>query len=191
MKKIILSLLVLFSFSLVNAQITDDQYKSLIPYIKAEDWNGAYKSSSKMLKDIGDDNSDNVCLVRFINVYAAAGLVKIEKMKFNKLQNIVDALKGKKILSPDFLASMNPQNTLNKTFFSNFDGLNKGFTTVANKFGKIILYVEYDLTEKIDPRALHGKIVSCGGVIKDIEVNPEKKTDWILKIKVSEAFIRK
>lgn len=191
MKKIILSLLVLFSFSIVHAQISDDQYKSLIPYIKAEDWKTAYNSSSKMLKNMGDDNSDNVCLVRFVNIYAAAGLVKIEKMKFNKLQKIAAQFHGKNILSADFLGSMNPQNTLNKTFFSNFDGENKGFTTVSNKFGKIIFYMEFDFADKIDPRALHGKMQSCGGVIREIEVNPESKTDWILKLKVSKAFIKK
>jgi hypothetical protein len=112
-------------------------------------------------------------------------------MSFKKLEEVVSGMVGKKILSPEFLGSMNPQNTLNKTFFSNFDGLNKAFTTVTDKFGKIILYVEYDIASKIAPRDLHGVMVSCGGVVKEIEVNPEKTTDWIINIKVTEGYIKK
>ncbi|MBN1463000.1 MAG: hypothetical protein JXQ69_05535 [Paludibacteraceae bacterium] len=190
MKKLILSLLVVVSFSAMQAQITDDDYKSLLPYLKAENWKGAYKKSTKMLKNVDDDSSENAALVRFVNFYSAAGMVKQGKMEFEKMKQIAQQWKGKNMLSADFVASMNPQNTLNKTFFSNFDGANKGFTTVTDKFGKIILFLEYDFVKSIDPKALHGTIVSCGGVMNDIEVNPQMKTDWIIKIKVSNAFIR-
>lgn len=190
MKKIILSLLVLFSFSVIQAQITDDQYKSLIPIIKTENWKEAFKASSKILKDAAEDKSENAGLVRFLNVYAAAGMVKDGSMKFEKMQKIANKIMGKNILSANFMASMNPQNTLNKTLFTNFDAANKGFTIVTNKFGKIIFYVEYDIVKDIDPKSLHGTMVSCGGVIKEVEINPDKKTDWILKIRVADAFIR-
>ncbi len=193
MKKLILSLLLLCSFSWMQAQISDEDYKSLLPHVKAENWKKAFNASEELLEDAEEDNAENTenaALVRFTYLYAASGMVKDGKMKFEKLQSLVEKNKGKTILSPNFIASMNPQNTLNKTMFTNFDGLNKGFTIVTNKVGSILFYIEYDIKHKIDPKELHGTMVSCGGKINEIEVNPQKKTDWIFKMKVAEATIK-
>lgn len=191
MKKIILLLLVAFSFSLVSAQIADDDFNKIFPFIKSENWKKAYKASSKLLKEVSDnDTTDNAGFARFLTLYAAAGMVKEGNMEYSDLQVIADQMKGRNFISAYYVASMNPQNTLNKTLFTNFDGLNKGFTIVTTLKGKIIFYIEYDIVKKIIPKELHGTMVSCGGNIIDIELNPDKKTDWILKIKVADAFIQ-
>ncbi len=191
MKKIILSLLVLFSFSLLSAQIADDDFNDIFPQIKAENWKKAYKVSSKLLDDVSEnDTSDNAGFARFLTLYSAAGMVKEGNMTYEELQVITNQFTGKNFISAYYIASMNPQNTLNKTLFTNFDGLNKGFTIVTTIKGKIVFYIEYDIVKDIEPKTLHGTMVSCGGMINEIELNPDKKTDWILKIKVHKAYLQ-
>lgn len=192
MKKSILLLLCVLGLQMAQAQITKEDYKSIIPFLQAEDWKDAYKASSKLLKDNASDTSEYKSMVAYFNVYAAAGMASDGKMKRAKLQEIVAQYKGQKIFMAGHIASKDGRNTLNKTFLSSSAQSSNGFTTVTNKKLKTLLMEDITFAKKLDLEYYFGSTVRCGGTLTDFEVNlDEKNTDWLVKFNVSEGFIRR
>jgi len=193
MKKIILFLLVFSSFTALQAQqITQEDYKSIIPFVQSEDWKSAFKMSSKLLEKAQNDTSEFKSMVSYLNIYAAAGMVSIGKMNIKKLSEITMKYKGQAIFMAGHIASKDGKNTLNKTFLSVLEGKSQGFTIVTDKRAKILLLEDIAFAKDVDPSFYTGSYVRCGGLLKDIEVNTDKNnTDWILKLTVSNAFIRR
>lgn len=193
MKKIILFLLVFSSFTALQAQqITQEDYSSIIPFVKSEDWKSAFKMSSKLLNKAQNDTSEFKSMVAYLNIYAATGLTSEGKMSRNKLSEIALKYKGQSIFMAGHLASKDGRNTLNKTFLSILDGKSQGFTIITNNSAKILLLEDISFAKNVDPSFYAGSYVRCGGLLKDIEVNPDKNnTDWILKLTVTDSFIRR
>lgn len=192
-KSILLFLLCFATFQISQAQkITQEDYKSIIPFLQAEDWKSAYKMSSKLLEKASADTSEYKTMVVYFNIYAAAGMTSENKMNRNKLKEVVDKYKGQPIFMAGHLASKDGKNTLNKTFLSTTDGKSNGFTIVTNRALKIILLEDIALTKQIDPAFYAGSTVRCGGILKELEVNPDKNNnDWIIKLTISNGFIRR
>jgi hypothetical protein len=79
----------------------------------------------------------------------------------------------------------------NSLKFITENGQLQGMTISANIKGTSILCFEYfKYVEPVNPSDYIGKNVRCGGFLKSVEVNPNKSTIWISRIRISDAFAR-
>lgn len=192
MKKSILFLLFLIGFQVTQAQITKEDYKSIIPLLQAEDWKGAYKLSSKLLKDNPADTSEYKTMVVYLNIYAATGMAAENKIDRKKLNEIVSQYKNQLVFLAGHLASKDDKNTMNKTMLSSVNGKSNGFTTITNKQFKVMLVEDISFAKTFDPAFYQGSFVRCGGKLAEIEVNMDKtNNEWLVKLTVTDAFIRR
>jgi hypothetical protein len=138
------------------------------------------------------DNSEYHQMVAYINIYSAAALTSQGKMTRAELKELVTKYKNQTIFMSGHIASVNPKNTLNKTFLSNAGEKTTGYTAIATSDFKIIMAEDIRFNEKLDLNYYFASTVRCGGKLSDFEVNMnENDPSWILKITVSDAFIRR
>lgn len=192
MKKSILFLLFVLGFQLAQAQITKEDYKSIIPYLQTEDWKGAFKATNKLLKNAEADTSEYKSMVVYFNIYAATGLTSEGKMKLEEYKELVTKYKGQRIFLAGHLASRDARNTLNKTFITSSTNGSSAVTSVTTSKLRPLMLEQTDFSKKLDLEYYFGTTIRCGGILKDVEVNMDKESkEWLLKIFVSDGFIRR
>lgn len=192
MKKSILLLLCVLGLQMAQAQITKEDYKSLIPHLQKEDWKAAYKASAKLLSNAQSDTSEYKQMVAYFNIYAAAGMTADGKMKREKLQELVAKFKGEKIFLAGHIASRDMRNTLNKTFISTGDATSSAVTSVTNSKLQPLMLEQVTFNQKLDLEFYFGTTVRCGGVLSDFEINQDQANkEWLVKLFVTEGFIRR
>jgi hypothetical protein len=171
--------------------ITYDDFKGLIPYLRAEKWKSAYKESSKLLKSADKDTSDLKGIVVYINIFSAAGMVSEGKMSYKDLEEKVMPFQGQKVVMPGHPLSSRP-GSLNTLSFSISDSTNTAFTSSTNHLGtNILCFEKFYLKEKINPDDFKNAMVRCGGILEKIELNPNQSLIWIMRLTVTDAFARK
>jgi hypothetical protein len=191
-KKIILTLTLLAGLSLTYGQtITYEDFKSLIPYLKTEDWKSAFKKSSKLLNAAEQDSSDFRAIIVYINIFSAAGMVTEGKMTYKELEKNVMKFRGQKIIMSAHPLSAR-DGSLNSVKFSTTDTTNEAFISAANLKGtNILCFEKFYLKDKINPADFGNSLVRCGGTLDKIEINPNKSMIWILRLTIKNAFARK
>ncbi len=193
MKKIIFLFATFLFAQVLQAQITDEDYRSIIPYLQAENWKKAYTLSTKLLQDTpaDADSSEYRSMVVYCRIYAAAGMASQGKMNCQKLLETLNEHKGQAIFLAGHLASNDRRNTLNKTFLTFTDGKTSAFTTVTSSRLKIILLEEIELAQAVNPETYAGSTVRCGGTLAGISLlNGSSNKECVLKIRVTNGFVR-
>ncbi len=191
MKKFLLLFVFAIGLNAVNAQITDNEYKDLVVYLKSYKYKKAYKVSNKLLEKANSD-SEYKQMVAYINIYTATILTSNGKMTRKELNDIVNKYKGQTIFMSGHIASVNPKNSLNKTFLSNAGEKTTGYTVIPNTSYEIMMTEDITFKQKLDLDYYFASTVRCGGKLADYEVNmDETNNEWILKLKVTDAFIRR
>ncbi len=192
MKKFLLLFVFAIGINAANAQITDNDYKDLVTYLKSYDYKKAYKVSNKLLEKANGNQSEYEQMTAYINIYSATVLTSNGKMTRKELNDLVSKYKGQTIFMSGHVASVNPKNSLNKTFLSNAGDYTTGYTVIPNLNYDIMMTEDISFKEKLDLNYYFASTVRCGGKLTDYEVNmDETNDDWILKIKVTDAFIRR
>lgn len=193
MKKV-LTLIILFiglnqSF---GQTLSYDDFKSLIPYLKTEDWKSAFKVSSKLLKSADKDTSEFHAIILYINIFSAAGMVTENQMTYKKLEKNVMKYQGQKIIMAAHPVTTR-DGALSQIKFEVTDSTNIAFTSATNNAGtNILCFEKFIFKDKINLDDFPEKsIVRCGGTLEKIEINPNKSMIWILRLTVSDAFARK
>lgn len=192
MKKFLTTFVLLLGLTPTQAQtITYNDFKSLIPYLKTEDWKSAFQESSKLLKLANGDTSDLKAIVTYINIFTAAGMVTNGQMTYKELEDNIMQFQGQKIIM-----SAHPLTTkdgsLNCLKFSVSDTTNEAFTTATNTKGvNILCFEKFYFKDKLNPADFMNSFVRCGGTLEKIELNPNKSMIWILRLTVRNAFARK
>lgn len=176
MKPIILSILALLFFTVVKAQSPTRESKDfsdLITSLQNEDWQNANKLSLACLKEVPENDKDNVdaALLRYMFIYSEAGLMNDQKVsKSQALKNIIN-FKGQLIILPGHPVALKyALNTIqlvnNKT-----DSL---FITATNRNGTDIFSFEYVVLKDKWPiddfKNQDGKVYRLGGIIKSLTV---------------------
>jgi hypothetical protein len=200
MKRIFLiTLLCIFTGVLALAQadkkptfvITDTQWKELITALKSENWESAFALSSdymKLMKE--DDEMKTLARLRYMYLYSAAGKVSEDKMSFETLEKTVKDFVGKEILAPYRKIKLDCRGEFNFICPSE-ENKKRTMTTAANKPGTSIFAFEYaDLKETVDFARNSGKQAAVGGIVKDIVPNPNKTTIVIMRIYISDGYIK-
>jgi hypothetical protein len=193
MKKIITIVFIFMVFYQSYGQtLTYDDFKSLIPYLKTEDWKSSFKESAKLLKSANKDTSEFHAIILYINIISAAGMVTENQMTYKELEKSVMKFQGQKIMM-----SAHPVTTksgaLRQIKFDVSDSTNAASTSATNANGtNILCFEKFVFKEKIKLDDFPEKsFVRCGGTLDKIETNPNQSMIWILRLTVKDAFARK
>jgi hypothetical protein len=192
MKAVLICFITCTAIVTLQAQtLTYTDFKNLIPSLNQEDWKVAYKKSGALLDRSLRDTSEIHAMVVYIHLYAGAGMVANGKMSHQKLRKEVLRFRGQRILMSAHPIT-NKEGALNQTLLTTNDTLSTAFTAATNKAGTCIFCFEkFILREKIQAidfplRAM----VRCGGRLENIEMNPNKSLIWIMRLTITDAFIR-
>jgi hypothetical protein len=193
MKKVLTLIILFIGLSQSYGQtLSYDDFKSLIPYLKTEDWKSAFKESGKLLKSADKDTSEFHAIILYINIFSAAGMVTENQMTYKELEKNVMKFQGQKIIM-----SAHPVTTkdgaLRQLKFEVTDSTNTAFTSATNSAGaNILCFEKFIFKDKINLDDFPEKsFVRCGGTLEKIETNPNKSLIWILRLTVTDAFARK
>ena len=171
--------------------ITETQWKDLVAALKAENWEAAAALSSdymKLMKE--DDEKKTLARLRYMYLHSVAGKVFEGKMSFEELEKAVKDLIGKEVVTPYRKITLDCQGEFNLICPSE-ENKKRTMTTAANKEGTSIFSFEYaDLKETVDFSGNKGKQAAVGGIIKDIVPNPNKTTIVIMRIFISDGYIK-
>ena len=174
-----------------SEKLTDRQWQDLLTAVGSEDWNSAYDLSLKYLKFLKDDDeAASIANLRYIYLYAAAGKVSEGNMSFEELEKSVKNFVGKKVVLPYHPITQKCQSAMN--FVCASDGAkNKVFIIATNKTGTTIHSFEYvELKEDFDFAKHDGEDASIGGIVKSIVPNPNKSRAIVMRIYISEGYIK-
>jgi hypothetical protein len=193
MKKTIAFLILFwFLFQAFSQNLTYDNFKSLIPYLKVEDWKSAYIKSSKLLKSSENDTSEFRAIIVYINIYSAAGMVSQKQMSYKTLEKNIMKFKGQKIIMSAHPVT-SKEGAFNQVKFEITDSTNAAVTTVSNSSGtSIFCFEKFIFKDSVNTQDYPERsFVRCGGTLENIELNPNQSLFWIVRLTVSDAFVRK
>jgi hypothetical protein len=194
MRKIILTLLTSLTIatSSFGQSITYDEFKEIIPFVQKEDFKGTYEKTSKLLTSTENDGSDLRGIVTYMNIFSATGMVTLDQMTHEEFEKSTQKFIGQYVVMsahPCIDSEANGYNSIQ--FLTKEKGELEGMTITSNSKKTNILCFEYfDYADKINPSEMIGKNIRSGGVLKSIEVNPNKSKIWIARLRISNAFAR-
>jgi len=192
MRKLLTTIILCFGIHQSYCQtLTDEDFKSLVPYLQKEDWKSAFIQSTKLLNSAERDTSDYHAKILYINIFAAAGMVSVGDMTYSTLSKNVLKFKGRKVIMP--FHPVSDVIPLSATSLTVNDSVNQAFTSAANSLGtNIFCFETFEIKDKINVADFpEGSFIQCGGILSKIETNPNKSKIWVLRLTVSNAFIRK
>ena len=182
------------AFGLYHASaqvISYEDFKTIIPSLQSEDFKEAFLKTDKLLKSTKNDTSDLRGIVTYIDIWSSAGLVSLGQMKYEEFEKNAKQYIGQLLVMPGHPCVDSSKFTANALTFISKNGALIGMTTSANHKGTTILCFEYfKFHDTIDPAGYIGTNVRTGGILKSIEINPNRSTVWISRLNVEEAFVR-
>ena len=189
--KFIFIVLCVTVFKLHAQVLTYTDFKKLVPALTQEDWKTAYKQSGELLASVKDDSTEIHAMVVYIHLYAGAGMVASKQMSYKKLRKEVMRYKGQKIVMAAHPITTK-DGALNQTQLTCNDTACAAYSAAANKNGTTIFCFEkFTLKEKIQPEYFPARtVVRCGGQLENIELNPNESLIWIMRLTVTDAFVR-
>ncbi len=191
MKKLLVLLLITISSSTFAQKLTYDDFKSIIPFLQKEDFKGAFEKTNTLLKKGKADTSDIKAQISYMNIYSAAGMVSKGEMSYDNLEKNMNKFVGKQLKMPGHPCVDSTKQAWNSFQFITQDGILKGMTMGTNRLNtSILLFEYYEFAETLDPNDYIGENVRCGGILKSFEINPNKSGIWIVRIHISEAYVR-
>ena len=174
MKYIILFLLINSScFSQKNdLKHFEKNYNQLVEYLSSENWPKAEKLSKQLLETVEavDSMQTEKMVLRYIYVYANAGLLNQKKISKDQALKNVGFLQSTEMILPAH--PFNSACYVNCTHLAE-DSANTFFTGVNNAAGTQIFSFEYVQIEngiKESKKELEGKYVTLKGVLDEISV---------------------
>ena len=171
--------------------ITYDDFKTVIPFLQKEDFKGAFEKTSKLLSSTQNDSSDLRCIVTYMNIFSAAGMVSFDQMTHaDFLKNAIKFV-GQRLVMSAHLCIDSSSHGYNSLQFVTKDGQLQGMTISANNKKTNILCFEYfKYAEPITATELIGKNIRSGGTLASVEVNPNNSKIWISRLYIENAFAR-
>lgn len=194
MNRIVYSLILATCFATAFAQQpksssteTDEAYEKVLVAVSNEEWEAAVVLSSKLLKQLKDDDK-RLTRVRYIYLYAAAGMVTDGKMEFDDFAKSTKQFIGKEVECPYRVIALECRGAFNLICPSQKqDSL---MVAAANKTGTSILAFEYTKLEKPFDFARHeDEGASIAGTIDAIVPNPNKSRFLVMRLYIRNGRI--
>lgn len=200
MKRFILAALILVlcaAGALAQAQpvsdtLTDEQWMPLYKALESEDWDAGERLASKYLDEVKPQPGDNTLgRLRFMYLYTAAGRISAGKMTYDELEKRIKDMAGKEIVFPGRFIKSKCQTGADFNAVCKAESPYDVMITSSNRAGTTIHSFEYiKLKEKIDWAKTKGKVAAIMGTIESIAPNPNKSRLLIMRIYVTDAFVK-
>jgi hypothetical protein len=164
-------------------KISEAEWNEIVKALKAEDWDKTLILVSASLKKLKTDNENKqLARLRYFQLYSLAGKVSKNPAVYNELEKIANSYIGQDFLMPSREIAADCDKKLNY-ICPVLDTEKVLRVTAINKSATAILSFEYvQLADKFDVIANNGKQVFLGGRLKKIQFNPEKSSDWIMRL---------
>jgi hypothetical protein len=171
--------------------ITYDDFKTVIPFLQKEDFNGAFDKTNQLLSSTQNDSSDLRGIVTYMNIFSAAGMVTLDQMTHADFLKNANKYVGQRLVMSAHPCIDSTSQDYNSLKFVTVDGQLQGMTITANNKKTNILCFEYfKYADSINPSEFIGKNVRCGGTLEAVEVNPNNSKIWISRLHITNAFAR-
>ena len=175
----------------VSGPLTEKQWGDLITALEKEDWITAEKLSwSYLALAKTDDEARTPARLRYMYLYSAAGKVAAGKMSYASLQKRIKDFDGKEIVFPYRPVSNECHGSDSNTICKGQDstrllvmGTNRDYSTIHD-----FEYIK--LKEPFDFEKNHGKQAAIVGHVDSITSNPNRSLALILRIYVSDAYVK-
>jgi hypothetical protein len=168
--------------------VTDDEFQKVLVAVSNEDWDAAVALSSKFLKQMKDDDKRLVRL-RYIYLYAAAGMVTNGKMEFDDFAKSTKEFVGKEVECPYRPITLECRGAFNFICPSN-EKQDRTTVAASNKTGTSILAFEYtQLKEPFDFAHYQDEAASIYGTIDAIVPNPNKSRFLVMRLFITNGII--
>lgn len=196
MKRIVYSIALAACFATAFAQqpkppsiVTDDDFQKVLVAVTNEDWEGAVALSSKFLKQMEDDDKRLVRL-RYIYLYAAAGMVTNGKMEFDDFAKSTKEFVGKEVECPYRPITLKCPGPFNSICPAS-EKKDRVRVAASDKTGTSILAFEYtQLKEPFDFAHHEDEAASIYGTIEAIVPNPNKSRFLVMRLFIANGVIR-
>lgn len=191
--KILSALFLLITFeATVNAQVISyDDFKSVIPLIQKEDFKGAFEKTTALLNATQNDSSDLRAIVTYMNIYSSAGMVSLKQLSHENFKKNAQKYIGQRIVMSAHPCVDSSSMAFNSLKFTIQNNKYQGSIASTNESKTSIFCFEYfDYDQEINPTDFIGKNVRCGGILNSVEINPNKSSVWISRIRITNAFAR-
>lgn len=186
-----IAVLLIIGMNGYGQDIIYEDFKKVIPVLQKEDFKTAFEQTSQMLESSQNDSSDLRGIVIYMNIFAAAGMVSLNQMNHDNFLIYAKKYIGQRLVMSSHPCIDSSSRSFNALKFVTENGELQGMTITANRKGTSILCFEYfRYADAINPADYFGKNVRCGGILESVEVNPNKSTVWISRLRLKESFIR-
>jgi len=168
--------------------VTDDDFQKVLVAVSNEDWDAAVALSSKFLKQMKDDDK-RLLRLRYIYLYAAAGMVTDGRMEFDDFAKATKEFVGKEVEVPYRPITLECRGAMNFICPSN-EKRDRATVAATNKTGTSILAFEYtQLKEPFDFAHHQDETASISGTIDAIVPNPNKSRFLVMRLFISNGEI--
>jgi hypothetical protein len=170
------------------ATVTDDDFQKVLVAVSSEDWDAAVSLSSRLLKQMKDEDK-RLPRLRYIYLYAAAGKVTNGNMEFDDLAKLAKELIGKPVEVPYRPITLQCRGAFNFICPSG-DKNDRIMVAASNKTATSILAFEYtQLKEPFDFQHHVDETASISGTIDSIVPNPNKSRAIVLRLFISNGVL--
>jgi hypothetical protein len=200
MKRLLLAILLIpfiaISFSAqvpkTSNALTEKHWDDLVTALEKEDWVTAEKLSWDYLALVKmDDEARTLARLRYMYLYSAAGKVAAGKMSYDELEKRTKDFAGKEIVFPYRPVKKECRAGFDSNTVCKGNGAKRFFITGTNHDITTIHDFEYiQLKEDFDFEKNDGKLAMIFGRIDSIAPNPNRSRLLILRIYVSDAYIK-
>jgi hypothetical protein len=191
MKKCLIVLTLAFCANCLAQELSQDDFRSLVPFLQKQDYKGAFQRSEALLRQSASDTSDAQAQIAYVNVYASAGMVTVNEMSYKDFEKNIKKFVGKKMKMPGHPCV--PDSV--KVAFNSFQFIRdndklKGFTMTANqKKTNILLFEYYNFTQAPDPKDFVGKTVRTTGILESYELSDSQSKTWIARLQFADPRV--
>jgi len=150
MKKIFMTLILFLGICQSYGQtLTHEDFVSLIPALKEENWKSAFKESTKLLKRSEKDTTEFHSIILYINIFSASGMVSEGQMSYEDLEKNIMKFQGQKVIMPAHPVTTR-DGALSQIKFEVNDSTNEAFTSATNAKGtNSLLFVVAELLTRL------------------------------------------
>ena len=192
MKLIVTFLFALFFSNAVTAQsISYEDFKAILPLLQKEEYKKIFEKTNVLLGKTVDDSSEMRGIVNYMNIFSAAGMVTQHKMTHADFLKNAKKFIGHRLVMAGHPCMDSSGTGFNTLRFVTKDGLLQGHTASTNIAATAIFcFEEFKYATPVNPKDFIGQTVRCGGILENVEVNPNDSLGWISRLFIKEAFIR-
>jgi hypothetical protein len=192
MKFLVTICFTLFFTTAVTAQsISYEDFKTILPLLQKEDFKKVFEKTNHLLANTIDDSSEMRGIVNYMNIFSAAGMVTLRKMTHADFLKNAKRFIGQRLVMAGHPCMDSSGTGFNTLRFETTNGQVRGHTASTNIAATAIFcFEEFKYATPVNPKDFIGLTVRCGGILENVEVNPNNSLGWISRLFIKEAFIR-